>query len=417
MTHPTSTMRTLLSNTSYLIGAEVVAKASRLISIMAMAACLSATEYGTAMLALTVHEVLRLLLRSGAGAQVIRASDDELPAFLKNGRLLQWLLCVALCLVQILVALTSSWLFPGQDMTVLIALMALTYLVFPLVCNQVFLMQRRNQMGLFGLISSVCIITENLALAAALYLDAGLLAVVIGKWAFTILWLGCFAFVPTSAMTGQFSKVVFTRLLKASTQLAGSEILRSLRVNMDMFVAARLLSPELFGLYSFAKSVGVGLAISVAQAYTTALYPFVCKLKNAGNFGSRHSQLLLAITTAVSAIFIVQAMLVPWYVPVLFTEHWQGSFTTSALLCLIATSTVWTDSYAVMQRANGRFARECQLNAYCLLISLAGLLMLQPDQPVLLAAVLVSCSALWLLFPLADFALRRCDVGAAKSSS
>ncbi|WP_010384112.1 lipopolysaccharide biosynthesis protein [Pseudoalteromonas rubra] len=417
MTHSSSTMRTLLSNTSYLIGAEVVAKASRLISIMAMAACLSATEYGTAMLALTLHEVLRLLLRSGAGAQVIRASDDELPAFLKNGLLLQWLLCGALCVVQILVALASTWLFPGQDMMHLVALMALTYLVFPLVCNQVFLMQRRNQMGLFGLISSVCIITENLALAAALYLDAGLLAVVIGKWAFTLLWLGCFAFMQSSPLAGAYSRAVFSRLLRASTQLAGSEILRSLRVNMDMFVAARLLTPELFGLYSFAKSVGVGLAISVAQAYTTALYPFVCKLKNAGSFERRHRHLLLAITAAVSAIFIFQALLVPWYVPVLFSDNWQGSFTTSALLCLIATTTVWVDSYAMMLRANGHYARECQLNAYCLLISLTGLLMIQPGQPVLLAAVLVSCSALWLLFPAADIALKRCHVSAAKSSS
>ncbi|KAF7787874.1 polysaccharide transporter, PST family [Pseudoalteromonas rubra] len=369
------------------------------------------------MLALTLHEVLRLLLRSGAGAQVIRASDDELPAFLKNGLLLQWLLCGALCVVQILVALASTWLFPGQDMMHLVALMALTYLVFPLVCNQVFLMQRRNQMGLFGLISSVCIITENLALAAALYLDAGLLAVVIGKWAFTLLWLGCFAFMQSSPLAGAYSRAVFSRLLRASTQLAGSEILRSLRVNMDMFVAARLLTPELFGLYSFAKSVGVGLAISVAQAYTTALYPFVCKLKNAGSFERRHRHLLLAITAAVSAIFIFQALLVPWYVPVLFSDNWQGSFTTSALLCLIATTTVWVDSYAMMLRANGHYARECQLNAYCLLISLTGLLMIQPGQPVLLAAVLVSCSALWLLFPAADIALKRCHVSAAKSSS
>ncbi|ALU42961.1 hypothetical protein AT705_08395 [Pseudoalteromonas rubra] len=410
-------MRTLLSNTSYLIGTEVVAKASRLLSIMAMAACLSAAEYGAAMLALTIHEVMRLLMRSGAGTQIIRANDQELPAYLKNGLILQWLLCSSLCVVQIIVALTTIWLFPGQDIALPVSLMALSYLVFPFMCIRGYLMQRRNQLGLFGLLSSIGVIVENLVLAIALYLGAGLMAIVIGKWAFTLVWLVCFSFVKSTPITGTFSKPVFVRLLRASTQMVGSDILRSLRVNMDMFLGARLLSPELFGLYSFAKSVGVGLAISLTQAYTTALYPYVCKLKNSNVFDSKHKQQLIVITTVISTIFIMQALLVPWYVPVLFTENWQESFITASLLCLIATSTTWTDSYAVIQRANGRFTRECQLNAYCLLISLTGLLMIQPDQPTLLAAVLVSCSVLWLLFPLADIALKHCHVSTAKSSS
>ncbi|KZN37489.1 oligosaccharide flippase family protein [Pseudoalteromonas luteoviolacea] len=388
----------LIRNTSWLVGAEVIAKASRLASIMAMAAFLLPVEYGAAMLALSIHEVLRLLLRSGAGAQIIRANDQELPQLLANGLCVQWTICIGLFVVQIAAAYSTHWLFPDHDIFELVALMALTYLVFPIVSTKAFLVQRDNRMALFSIISSACIIIENFAIALGLYLDAGLMAIVYAKWAFAIIWLGAFMMVETQPHRIGFERLVFVRLLLTSTQLATAEALRSLRMNMDVFIAARLMTPELFGLYSFAKSAGIGLAMSISQAYITALYPYICQQQKVNSHNSLAKKITI-VTGLVSVLFICQSALVPIYVPFLFSSEWQASFLTTSLLCLVAITTVWTDAYSAVLRSKGQFRIETQQCAYCLLVSLAGVFAMAPQSPESFALVLLLSSVLWLVFP------------------
>jgi PST family polysaccharide transporter len=59
-----------------------------------LAAQLSAIEYGTIMLALACHEVLKLVLRSGAGSQIVQCNEHQLPEFVRNGALLQCIICL-----------------------------------------------------------------------------------------------------------------------------------------------------------------------------------------------------------------------------------------------------------------------------------------------------------------------------------
>ena len=396
----------LIKNTSSLMLAEVVAKASRLVSIMAMATFLSASLYGAVMLALTIHEVLRLLLRSGAGAQVVRASDEQLPSYVANAWYIQWLLCTALCLLQIAVAVSTIWLFPDHEISTLIIAMAFTYLLFPAVSIKVFMLQRDNKMGLISFISSVCLIAENLTIAVALYFDASIYAVVYAKWVYSVLWLALFMVVKSPQFNYSFEASVFKYLMFSSSKLALSEVLRALRINADTFIAARLLTPDLFGLYSFAKSAGMGLALSFSQAYTSALYPYICRQTQKATISVMLAPWLLAATAFVSVVIVVQAFLVPFYVPLLFGSQWDSTHGITTLLCFIAVCCVWIDTYSGVLRSEGLFTRETQLCAYCLSITLLFMLTVRPDNPQTLAVLLLSASALWLLFPVTDLIKR-----------
>lgn len=62
----------LFKNTSWLLGVEFLAKVSRLITLLVAAYFLLPAEYGIAMLALACHDIIRALMRSGAGSQVIQ---------------------------------------------------------------------------------------------------------------------------------------------------------------------------------------------------------------------------------------------------------------------------------------------------------------------------------------------------------
>ena len=65
----------MITNASWLLGTEFVAKITGLVVVFTLAASLDAVEYGTVMLAVACHEVFRLILRSGAGAQIIQCSE------------------------------------------------------------------------------------------------------------------------------------------------------------------------------------------------------------------------------------------------------------------------------------------------------------------------------------------------------
>ncbi|MCX5691088.1 MAG: polysaccharide transporter, partial [Planctomycetota bacterium] len=57
----------LLKNIGWMLASEGVSRASRLITIIALAAFLTISEYGIAMLALACHELFRVFMRAGAG--------------------------------------------------------------------------------------------------------------------------------------------------------------------------------------------------------------------------------------------------------------------------------------------------------------------------------------------------------------
>jgi PST family polysaccharide transporter len=90
----------LLSNAFWLLSAELLAKISRIFTVVVLAAQLSATSYGTAMLALAFHDVFGLLLRAGVGSQIINCSSDKLAKYARNGIFIQWAICLFIAFTQ-----------------------------------------------------------------------------------------------------------------------------------------------------------------------------------------------------------------------------------------------------------------------------------------------------------------------------
>ena len=132
----------LLSNTSWLMATEIVAKISRVLVILALAANLGVVEYGTVMLALACHEIFKLILRSGAGAQIIQCTEQQLSSYAKNGALLQWLVCILLAGAQAGLASPIADFYETPSLIPLISLMAVVSLFYPLVSIKVFLIPR-----------------------------------------------------------------------------------------------------------------------------------------------------------------------------------------------------------------------------------------------------------------------------------
>ncbi|MDG1751466.1 MAG: oligosaccharide flippase family protein [Thalassotalea sp.] len=386
----------LLSNATWLLSAEVVAKASRIITIVVLAAQLSPTSYGTAMLALAFHDVFGLILRAGVGSQIINCEPEKLESYAKNGILIQWGICLTIAIGQFSSADYLASLYDNEAISTLLKIMVVIYLLYPWVSIKIFLLQRQNKMRWFSVRNGICIIIENLTIAISAIFGADILAVAIGKIAFSIFWLLLFSFSPVISYGVGFCVPTIKIMLKTSGKLFNTEFFRGLRVHADTFVAGKLLTPELFGFYTFAKNAGVGLSQSLSQVYISALYPYLCKLRREGQL-SVHLKKLGILSVMMSFMFVVQALIVPYYVPFIFDEKWAVTLPVISILCLAALPNFIIDSFCCLLRVNEQYHRETIARFTCLFISLISLYLFNPEDPMAFAVLILVSSLLCLL--------------------
>jgi PST family polysaccharide transporter len=378
----------LLKNVSWLLVTEVAAKASRLLVIIVLAANVDAVTYGTIMLALGCHEVLKLVLRSGAGMQIVQCSEEQLSSYAKNGAVLQWVICCVLCVVQMGLAYPLSLFYGNTMLTELLVSMAGVYLLYPLVSINVFLVQRAGNMRFFSLRNAACITAENISIAVFAFFDCGAMSVVYGKWVYASLWVAFFYFAPVERFGFGFQRNIFLLLVKTSGQLFSTELIRSFRTQLDVLLGAKLLSPELFGLFSFSKSAGVGLSQSLVNAYNSALYPYLCLQHR--NFNLKNSvRWVYFLTLLICSIFVIQALSVSWYVPLIFEQQWQQNHLVVMMLCLTAIPTIIIDTHCNMLRSQAAYRRELNVRIFCLLLSATGILLVSSETPESLALTIL----------------------------
>ncbi len=388
----------LISNAAWLLSAEFIAKLSRIFTIVVLAAQLSPISYGTAMLALAFHDVFALLLRAGVGSQLINCQSDQLSSFAKNGLIIQWIICLTIALGEWGTADYFSLLYDNEDVATLLKILALIYLFYPWVSIKIFLLQRENKMRWFSIRSGVCIIVENVTIAVSALLGADIYSVAIGKIAFSLLWLLLFSISPVKSYGIDFDFAIVVKMLRTSAKLFNTEFLRGIRLHADTFIAGKLLTPELFGFYTFAKNAGVGLSQSISIVYISALYPYLCKLERAGQLAKKY-KLVYLTSLFISLLFVLQALLVPIYVPILFDEKWSSVVPIITILCLAALPNLIIDVVCCFNRTTGNYNNETFIRLICLFIALTTMLVFSPDKPMEFAMV-IFLSSLFCLLPI-----------------
>lgn len=386
----------LFRNTSWMLFSEMVAKVSRIATVLVMAAILGPVEYGVAALSLACHELVRVFSRAGAGSRVIQCPDSEMELTARNASLLQWLICSVVFCAQWFGAHWIAQFYGNTEIKPLLQIMAFTYLMFPIVSVRVFLIQRANRMKFFSLANAITLSVDNILIVILLWLDFGIVSVAYSKVASVLAWVIIFHFAKIQNISPGFDSKMFARLSVLSLQIFTSETLRVLRGQLDVLIAGRLLTPELLGVYSFAKNAGVGLGQSIINAFLGGMYPYICEKIRAGMKAEAYSTAML-MAGAVSLGFIIQSLLAPVYLRVLFDSKWLEAFPLVSILCLGAIPAILIDTRGYFYRANGEPLKETLLTAGCVLIGVGVMLFFLPETPLSLAFYSVLSNALWLL--------------------
>ncbi|NNU16509.1 oligosaccharide flippase family protein [Parvularcula sp. ZS-1/3] len=377
-------------NLAWLAGADVATRAVRLLSVAIVARILGPEAFGVAALLLSSHELVKVGAQIGTGQSIIRAHADELEAVSKAS----WQLNILVCAVLAGIQLAIGWMVGGATGHVsapyLGMALALVFLGMPLGLVHVFRALRDERADEVARIAAAqniadCVLTVVLALAGA-----GVWALVLPKVLTMPIWLVCVRRLVKWQPQREVQAAAWGPILKFGLPILGSEALAAVRLNLDKPIIGAVLGVEAAGLWYLATSAGLGLTQAVSSAFSLILMPFLCKDEEGQSRRERFDRFAWTALPALTAVFVVQAVAAPLYVPILFGNRWDGAVAIVAVLCLTGAPRLLWESVVQLARSEGRSGAEFAGNA---LIGTAALLALLAGAQLSLLAAAIALAA------------------------
>ena len=155
--------------------------------------------------------------------------------------------------------------------------------------------------------------------------------------------------------------------------ILGSELIAALRINADKLVIGALLGSEALGLYYFAFNAGLGITLSFVAACNTVVFPLLCKQAGDEDRARLFRQSFVLGLVLLAPVVAAQALLAPFYVPVVFGAEWIDAAPFIALLSLAALPLYAGSLIGAWMRARKQPFVETRLSLAATVTGLAGL--------------------------------------------
>ena len=334
-------IKTILSgqfirNVGWLGLAELVNRVFRLGTTVTLARVFSTQDYGLMAVIYTVFDLATVFIfKGGIGAKIIQADEQELDTVTDTSYWLNWIVCVGLFLVQILVALPIAKFYDNSQLIVPICVISLMYLVYPFFLVQCALIERENRLKIIAMCTATQSMIVNIMTVALAISGFGIWAIVVPMVLSVSVW---FVFCRRNHQWRSpktFSLKNWRNIINYGKNLLGVELLTKLRLNLDYLIVGRFLGVGQLGLYYFAFNAGSGITNNVVNSLMSALFPHLCGARgDRTQLKQRYLKSLKTIALTVVPIVILQSSLSPFYVPIVFGEKWTSAIPILILVCL-----------------------------------------------------------------------------------
>lgn len=365
------------ANLSALAAAQLAMRVSRLVTTVVLTRLLSPVDFGTAAVVLTVYELVALFTRNGIAARVVQADDAELGQVAQTAYWLTWIACGVLMLLQAAIALPVAWMYHDTGLALPIALMGVIYLATPLCNIQCALMQREGRMGRIALAAGVQVVADNALTALFALLGMGMWAIVLPKILVAPIWVAItltgHAWRPRWPQRFGTMLAGWRGILRFSRGVLAVEALTTLQANVDNLLVGYLLGMEALGVYYFAFNAGLGITLGLVNAFGTAVYPHLCEVRSSPvALAARYRDSLRTLGAAVVPLILLQVILAPIYVPLVFGEKWTGAVPVLMIICLSALPRPFAATCSQLLKAVGRPGVELRWQAWLTVLLVAS---------------------------------------------
>ncbi|EAQ29588.1 hypothetical protein NAP1_02410 [Erythrobacter sp. NAP1] len=352
--------------------AEAITRIVRLGAILVVARQVSPEMLGTAALALSLFELVRVLANVGIGQRIITAREDELDAICNAAHRLFWMVCLGVSSLQLVLAATLGLGFGLGEAAAMLAVLSGVYLFMPAGLVQIFLAMRAQRMGATARVAATQNIADSAVTVLLVLAWPSAWAIVLPKLLTAPIWLmlarRTFQWTPNrdvaAAPASEFAAF--------GPAILGSEMLTAARLHCDKLLVGALLGTEALGLYFFAFNAGLGITQSLVTACNLVLFPHLAKLSGA-KFEDEFKRAFAMGLSVVIPLVAAQALLAPFYVPVVFGENWIAATPYLSLLACAAIPLFIASLIGARLRAMGKPMAETGLMAIATLFALSGL--------------------------------------------
>lgn len=365
----------LVAGASWLVGGEVFNRLTRIFTAIILARSLGVELFALAAILLATFEIVRMLTHNGFGARIVSAAEESLPAITATIHRANWALALVMVGTQLALAMPLAKTFGTPDLTSPMVALGIVYLIYPFATVQVFLAQRKSQFRRLATATTAQTVSENMLVAALAISGFGLWALVLPKLAVAIGWVLLWRRMIPWRPEVKVCAEDWHELFAYSRTVFAAETVRTVASHIDKFIVGKALGIEALGIYAFASNAGTGIALSISTAAGNAILPFI-----AGRFGAereRRSRLVTSLTLVsltVVPLLLLQALLAPILVPILFGIQWAPAIPTLTILCLAAIAKPYLVTISQFYRATGNVGDELRMAVTTSGLTICGLL-------------------------------------------
>lgn len=334
--------------------AEIAVRLVRLVTVVVIARQLAPDIVGIAALTLTAFELMRVLANVGVGQKIIAADADRLGATCNTAHHIFWIWCSAIAGLQLIAALIMATVFAQPLAGAMLAVLSGVYLLMPGGLVQCYLLMREGRAGTTARTTATQTIADHLLTAALLLAWQSPWSVVLPKLLTAPIWLLMTRRARPWRPDPAAGRVPVRELLGFGLSVLATELLTATRGQADKIIISATLGITALGTWYFAFNAGIGIISSLITAFGTVMFPGLCAVPT----GRARSQRLRTAILLGSLIFLpavaVQSLLAPWYVPIIFGQHWAHAAPLISLLCLAGVPMLMATITTAWLRAEGK---------------------------------------------------------------
>jgi teichuronic acid exporter len=345
-------------NVGWMGGSDLFVRISYLLTTITLARFLNPYEYGLAAIVVTVFELMQVFTRVGIGVKLIQSDQSDPEAFerLCNAAYwLNWVIFSALFFAQCIVAFGVARFYHEPRLVLPICVLALNYWLIPIASIQASLVLKENRLKVPALTNTIQYSFGNVMAVILAIAGCGIWAIVLPRVLGTPIWVYMFyknhAWRPSQGFTTEY----WGEILSFGKNVLGNQFLKTLRNYIDYLLIGRFVGIGELGAYYFAFNAGLGISMSIINAVNGALFPHLCAARaETAQFQKQYQSCLKTIALIIIPVVLLQSLIAPIYVPLIFGRKWTTAVPILIIICLSAIPRPFADAASNLVTAIGK---------------------------------------------------------------
>jgi O-antigen/teichoic acid export membrane protein len=272
----TISVRFLLKNTVWTVGAYGLGQALRLVTNIILARLLAPELFGIMLIVNSLKMGIELMSDVGIAQNVIYHENANDPAFYNTAWTVQAIRSVVLWLVALVLAAPFSRFYQFPILLFVVPLTAFGCVLSGFSSISLSLLRKRLQIAKLNAFETTSSFVGSAALVLFAYLSPTIWALVFGGlFGSTVVMIGSYFLLPDIKQRFYLSKQFVWEILHFGKWIFASSIVYFLSTNFDRLYLAKVVPLDLLGVYGIARSISESLGLVVWRLGNYVLFPLI----------------------------------------------------------------------------------------------------------------------------------------------